>query len=124
MLGKITSTSPDSDAILAEVGALGGIRGLMGALDTFPRDRDIVYNVACALSNLMYDASNLGEIVASGGIERMFEVLGTFADDPSVAYRTILALSKLASTGPAAQARLAALGVQEGVRAAMAAEKA
>ena len=124
MLGRITLSSPDADAICAQVGALGGIRGLMGALDAFPRDRDLAWGVADALGNLMYHASNLGEVVASGGIERMLEVLGTFADDATVAFYAILALKQLADAGPAAQVRLAALGVHEGVRAAMASEHA
>jgi len=123
MLGNITLSSPDVDAIRAQVGALGGIRGLMGALDAFPRDRDLAYGVTNALGNLMYHASNLGEVVASGGIERILEVLGTFADDAMIAFIAILALGELAGAGPAAQARLAALGVHEGVRAAMAANK-
>ena len=124
MLGNITMSHSDCDAIRAQVGALGGIQGLMGALDAFPSDKDIVEGVANALDNLMYDASNLCEVVALGGIKRMLEVLGTFADYPAVAYWVIKALNELAGAGPAAQARLAALGVQEGVRAVMAAAEA
>ena len=77
-----------------------------------------------ALSSLMLgSADNSARGVAAGGVEGVLKALETFSDDArphGVVYYAVSALYEVSQGGPAALARLRALGAAAHVRAAMA----
>ena len=66
-------------------------------------------------------ADNRARVVAVGGLEGVLKALETFPDDADgVMYEAVSALYEVSQGGPAALARLRALGAAAHVRAAMA----
>jgi hypothetical protein len=123
MLASLVSTSPHATAIRAKFAELGGIARVMGALDAFPRDRELVEDAVDALKCLMIgDKARTAQIIAMGGMERVLMAMDNHPDGGlGVRYHAVSALHTMSLAGQDAQQRLAALGVVARVRAAMAA---
>jgi len=123
MLKVLVRPSPHATAICARFVELGGIASVMGALDAFPRDRELVTDAVGPLHSLMIgDKARTAQIIALGGMERMIMAMDNHPDGGlGVCYEAVSALQRMSLAGQEAQERLAALGVAARVRAAMAA---
>ena len=63
---------------------LGGIARVMGALDAFPRDRELVKDAMGALgSHMIKDKARTTQIIALGGMERVLMAMDNHLDDSS-----------------------------------------
>ena len=123
-LKSLTNLMVGSADNKARVVAGGGVEVMLAALAAFDSDRALVEAAVAALYNLMIgSADNKARVVAAGGVEGVLKALETFSDDArphGVVYWAVSALSQVSQGGPAALARLRALGAAAHVRAAMA----
>jgi hypothetical protein len=123
MLKVLVRPSPHATAIRAKFAELGGIARVMGAIDAFPRDRELVEDAVRVLGHLMIgDEARTAQIIEMGGMERMIMAMDNHPDGGlGACYEAVSALQRMSLAGQEAQQRLAALGVAARVRAAMAA---
>ena len=95
----------------------------MGALDAFLRDRDLVDDAVDTLKSIMIDnlrCARTGQINAMGGMERVLMAMDNRPDGGlGVRYNAVFVLRQMSLAGQDAQQRLAALGVEARVRAAI-----
>jgi len=122
MLSDLVIPSPHATAICAKFAELGGIARVMGTLDAFPRDRELVMDAVDLLGCLMIgDTARKAQIIALGGMERVLVAMDNHPDGGiGVCFQAVFALDSMSQAGPEAQQRLAALGAAARVRAAMA----
>jgi hypothetical protein len=122
-LVSLVNFSPHATAIRAKFAELGGIARVIGAIDAFPRDRELVEDAVDALKNLILgDKAYTAQIIALGGMERVLMAMDNHPDGGlRVRFHAVVALQKMSEAGQDAQQRLAALGAAARVRAAMAA---
>ncbi len=115
---------PHDTAICTKFAELGGIARVMGALDAFPRDRELVRDAVDVLKCLMIagDTARTAQIIALGGMERVLVAMDNHPDGGvGVCHQAVFAMEQMSQAGPEAEQRLAALGAAARVRAAMAA---
>ena len=124
MFDKMANASPHAAAIRVKARELGVIEGVLAALAAFDSDHALVKAALSALIGLMIgSADNKASVVAAGGVEGVLKALETFPDDDTrhgIVYYAVFALNEVSQGGPAALARLRALGAAAHVRAAMA----
>ena len=124
MFDKMANASPHDTAIQVKARELGVIEGVLAALAAFDSDRALVTAALGALDSLMIGSDdNRSRVVAAGGVEGVLKALETFHDDDEphgVVYQAVSTLHEVSQGGPAALARLRALGAAAHVRAAMA----
>jgi len=124
-LRNLTVVSSDQAAICAKTGEPSGISRLLNAADAFPGELAVLEHVVAVLVSVMaYNPNNTATIVVLGGMSRLMEMMERHPDASSLQESVCMALFNLTFAGPAAQARLKALGVEERVRTAMTAANA
>jgi hypothetical protein len=124
MLARLGAFSPHATAIRAKFAELGAVARIMGALDAFPRDRELVKDAVGVLGSLMNgNTAGTAQIIALGGIERVLMAMDNHPDS-FVCVHAVCFLSRMSLTSPEATQRLAALGAEARVRGAMAAPDA
>jgi len=117
--------SPRAKAIRAKFAELGAFARVMGVLDAFPRDRELVTAAFQVLAVNSMNTAGTAQIIALGGIERVLMAMDNHPDGGrGVCYNAVYILSVMSLTSPEATQRLAALGAAARVRAAMAAPDA
>ena len=97
MLSQLVNVSPHWTAICAKFAELGGIARVMGALDAFPRDRELVQDAVQVLKCLMIgDKAYTAQIIALGGMERVLVAMDNHPDDSSgVCYEAVFAMEQM-----------------------------
>ena len=124
-LRNLTVVSSDQAAICAKTGEPSVISRLLNVADAFPGELAVLEHVVAVLVSVMaYNPNNTATIVVLGGMSRLMEMMDRHPDVSGLQESVCMALFNLTFAGPAAQARLKALGVEERVRTAMAAANA
>ena len=117
--------SPRAKAIRAKFAELGAVARIMGVLDAFPRDRELVAAAVHVLGLVSTGTAGTAQIIALGGIERVLMAMDNHPDGGrGVCNRAVFFLNITSLSSPEATQRLVALGAAARVRGAMAAPDA
>jgi hypothetical protein len=114
MLASLVSYLQHATAICTKFAELGGIAGVIGAFDVFPRDHELVNDVVRVLGIAARD--HTAQIISLGGIERVLESMDNHPEGGfGVCWHAIWALYLMSDSSPA---------LEESMRFAMAAPDA